>query len=44
MEEDKKRHDAKMKLLEQEMEQILQKKLREKTQKLQDLEAEVTIN
>jgi len=41
MEEDRKKHDAKMKQLEQEMEQVLEKKVKEKTLKLQEKKAEL---
>ena len=41
MEEERKEHEAKMKKMEQEMEQVFEMKVREKTQKLKDSEADV---
>lgn len=42
MEEEKKEHDLKMKKMEQDMAQVFESKVREKVQKLQDSEAELT--
>lgn len=41
MEEERREHVAKMKKMEQEMEQVFEMKVREKLQKLRDSEAEV---
>lgn len=41
MEEERRNHDAKLKRMEQEMEQVFEMKIREKLQKLQDSEAEL---
>ena len=43
MEEEKREHDAKMKKMETEMEQVFEMKVKEKKQKLKDSETEVTI-
>lgn len=43
MEEERKEHEAKMKKMEQEMEQVFEMKVREKTQKLKDSEADVML-
>lgn len=43
MEEEKREHDAKIKRMEAEMEQVFEMKVREKKQKLKDSEAEVRI-
>lgn len=42
MEEERRDHEAKMKKMEQEMEQVFEMKVKEKTQKLKDSEADVT--
>lgn len=44
MEEERKEHEAKMKKMEQEMEQVFEMKVREKTQKLKDSEADVMLH
>ena len=41
MEEERREHEAKMKKMEQEMEQVFEMKVKEKTQKLKDSEADV---
>jgi septin family protein len=43
MEEEKRDHEAKMKKMETEMEQVFEMKVREKKQKLKDSEADVSI-
>ena len=43
MAEEKKEHDAKMKKMEAEMEQVFEMKVKEKKQKLKDSEADVRI-
>lgn len=43
MEEQKKEHKLKMKKMEAEMEQVFEMKVKEKTQKLKDSEADVSI-
>lgn len=43
MEEEKRDHEAKMKKMESEMEQVFEMKVREKKQKLKDSEADVSI-
>lgn len=43
MEEQKKEHKLKMKKMEAEMEQVFEMKVKEKTQKLKDSEADVCI-
>jgi septin 7 len=43
MEEEKRDHEAKMKKMESEMEQVFEKKAREKKQKLKDSEADVSL-
>ena len=42
MEEERRDHEAKMKKMEQEMEQVFEMKVKEKTQKLKDSETDVT--
>lgn len=42
MEEERREHEAKMKKMEQEMEQVFDMKVKEKTQKLKDSEADVS--
>jgi hypothetical protein len=42
MEEEKREHDAKMKKMEAEMEQVFEMKVKEKKQKLKDSESELT--
>jgi septin 7 len=42
MEEEKRDHEAKMKKMESEMEQVFEMKVREKKQKLKDSEADVS--
>ena len=42
MEEERREHEAKMKKMEQEMEQVFEMKVKEKTQKLKDSEADVS--
>lgn len=42
MEEEKREHDAKMKKMEAEMEQVFEMKVKEKKQKLKDSELELT--
>jgi Skp family chaperone for outer membrane proteins len=42
MEEEKREHDAKMKKMEAEMEQVFEMKVKEKKQKLKDSEQELT--
>lgn len=42
MEEEKRDHDAKMKKMETEMEQVFEMKVKEKKQKLRDSEADVS--
>lgn len=42
MEEEKRDHEAKMKKMEQDMEQVFEMKVKEKKQKLKDSEAEVS--
>jgi len=44
MEEERREHEMKMKKMEQEMEQVFEMKVKEKTQKLKDSEADVIIN
>lgn len=44
MEEERKEHEIKMKKMEQELEQVFEKKVEEKMQKLKDSEADVSIN
>ena len=41
MEEERRDHEAKMKKMEQEMEQVFEMKVKEKTQKLKDSETDV---
>ena len=41
MEEERREHEMKMKKMEQEMEQVFEMKVKEKTQKLKDSEADV---
>lgn len=43
MEEERKEHEIKMKKMEQELEQVFEKKVEEKMQKLKDSEADVSI-
>lgn len=43
MEEERKEHEVKMKIMEQELEQVFEKKVEEKMQKLKDSEADVSI-
>lgn len=43
MEEERKEHEVKMKMMEQELEQVFEKKVEEKMQKLKDSEADVSI-
>lgn len=43
MEEEKRDHEAKMKKMESEMEQVFEMKVREKKQKLKDSEADVSL-
>lgn len=43
MAEEKREHDAKMKKMEAEMEQVFEMKVKEKKQKLKDSEADVSI-
>jgi septin family protein len=42
MEEERREHETKMKKMEQEMEQVFEMKVKEKTQKLKDSEADVS--
>lgn len=42
MEEEKREHDAKLKKMEQEMEQVFEMKVQEKKQKLKDSEVDVS--
>ena len=44
MEEERRDHEAKMKKMEQEMEQVFEMKVKEKTQKLKDSETDVIIS
>lgn len=44
MEEEKRDHDAKMKKMETEMEQVFEMKVREKKQKLRDSESDVSVD
>lgn len=44
LEEEKREHDAKMKKMESEMEQVFEMKVKEKKQKLRDSEADVSFD